>query len=149
LNETMPAGCFSWCPVLKQWDAKKQTTAPASGVEVSINSCCTISLTQNHRQEYPLAIVAQDPVEEESDQVSGLIDVVRPLTSICIQISSENTQAVVPSTTQYIVATGKQALALLQTAASVKPVPLLQDAIEIARKIIEVCEVRGILYTVT
>jgi hypothetical protein len=62
---------------------------------------------------------------------------------------SETTRAVVPSTTQYIVATGKQALALLQTAASVTTVPLLQDAIEIARKIIEVCEVRGILYTVT
>jgi hypothetical protein len=110
-------------------------------------------LTQNHRQEHPLAIVAPDPVaknvmEQESDQVSGLIHVVWQLTSICIQILSQNTRAVVPSTTQYIMVTGKQALALLQTAATVTPVPLLQDAIEIARKIIEICEVRGILYTV-
>jgi len=42
-------------------------------------------------------------------------------------------------------ATGKQALALLQTAASVIPVPLLQDVIGIAMKIIEVYEVRRIL----
>jgi len=41
-------------------------------------------------------------------------------------------------------ATGKQALALLHSTASVIPVPLLQDAIRVAMTIIEVCEVRGI-----
>jgi hypothetical protein len=63
-----------------------------------------------------------------------------------IQKLSENTRAVVPTTTQYIMATGKQALALLQSAASVIPVPLLQEAIGVAMKIIEVCEVCGILH---
>ena len=46
-------------------------------------------------------------------------------------------------------ATGKQALALLQTAAGVIPVPLLQDAIGVAMKIIEVCEVSRILHEKT
>jgi hypothetical protein len=62
-----------------------------------------------------------------------------------IQKLSENPRAAVPTKTQYIVATGKQALALLRSAASVIPVPLLRDAIGVAMKIIEVCEVRGIL----
>jgi hypothetical protein len=66
------------------------------------------------------------------------------MTNIWIQKLSENTQAAVPTATQYITASGKQALALLQSAASVIPVPLLQDAIGVALKIIEVCEVRGI-----
>jgi hypothetical protein len=51
---------------------------------------------------------------------------------------------VVPTATQYITASGKQALALLQSAASVIPVPLLQDAIKVALKVIETCEVRRI-----
>jgi hypothetical protein len=138
-------GFFSWCSLLRRWDAKKQTKV----AELEV-------LTQSPSQEPPLATVevaAPDPVvkklmEPESDEVSGLIHVVWTLMSICVQISSENTRAVVPSTTQYIVATGKQALALLQTAASVTPVPLVQDAIGVARRIIEVCEVRAILFTV-
>ena len=79
----------------------------------------------------------------ESDEVSGLIHVLWTLTNIRIQnLLSEN---IVPTTTQYIMATGKQALALLQSAASVIPVPLLQDAIGIAVKIIQVCGVCRIL----
>jgi len=59
---------------------------------------------------------------------------------------SENTRRVaVPTTTQYVMATGKQALALLQSAASIIPVPFLQEAIGVAMKIIQICEVRGIL----
>jgi hypothetical protein len=58
----------------------------------------------------------------------------------------ENHRTVVPTTAQYIAATGKEALALLQSAASVIPVPLLKEAIGVAVKIIEVCEVRGILH---
>jgi len=116
-----------------------------------------LTLTQTYIQENQLAIVevaAPVPVAEifmepESDEVSGLIHVLWTLTSICIQKLSENTRAVVPTTTQYIKATGKQALTLLQTAASVIPVPLLRDAIGVAMKIIEVCEVRGILYMKT
>ena len=42
----------------------------------------------------------------------------------------------------YITASGKQVLTLLQSAAAIIPVPLLQDAIGVALKIIEVCEVR-------
>jgi hypothetical protein len=64
------------------------------------------------------------------------------MTSIYIQILSENSWSVVPTKTQYIMATGKQALELLHSAASVIPVPLLQDVIRVAIKIIETCEVR-------
>ena len=42
-------------------------------------------------------------------------------------------------------ASGKQALTLLQSAAAIIPVPMLQEAIGVAFKIIEACEVRGIL----
>ena len=47
----------------------------------------------------------------------------------------------VPTTTQYITASGKEVLKLLESAAGVLPVPLLQDTIRIAIKIIELCEV--------
>jgi len=43
----------------------------------------------------------------------------------------------------------KQALALLRSAASVIQVPLLQDAIGIAVKIIQICGVRGINFCIT
>jgi len=113
-----------------------------------------LTLTQTYIQENQLAIVevaapvpvAEIVMEPESDEVSGLVHVLWTLTSICIQKLSENTRAVVPTTTQYIKATGKEALALLQAAAGVIPVPLLRDAIGVAMKIIEVCEVRGILH---
>ena len=108
-------------------------------------------------QEHQLAIVdvaapvpvVQIFIEPGSDEVSESIRIIWILTSICIQKLSEDTRAAVPTTTQYIMATGKQALALLQSAAGVIPVPLLQDAIEIAMKIIEVCEVSGILHRKT
>ena len=47
--------------------------------------------------------------------------------------------------TEYITASGKQVLTLLQSAATVIPVPMLKEAIGVAIKIIEVCEVRKIL----
>ena len=47
--------------------------------------------------------------------------------------------------TKYITASGKQVLTLLQSAAAVIPVPMLREAIGVAVKIIEVCEVREIL----
>lgn len=46
----------------------------------------------------------------------------------------------------YITASGKQVLTLLQSAAAVIPVPMLREAIGVAVKIIEVCEVREILF---
>ncbi len=61
---------------------------------------------------------------------------------ICIQKLSENSRTVVPTKTEYIAATGKEVLTVLQSAAKVMPVPLLQDAIGVALKIIQVCEVR-------
>ena len=60
---------------------------------------------------------------------------------IRIQKSSENPREVFPSTAKYITATGKQALMLLQSAATLIPVPLIKEAIEVAIKIIELCQV--------
>jgi len=42
---------------------------------------------------------------------------------------------------EYTTATGKEILTLLQSAAGVMPVPLLQDAIGVAVKIVQACEV--------
>jgi hypothetical protein len=148
----MSVGCFSWCPPLRRLGAKKQTTE--AKLEVRIDSSCVISLTQI--QEHPLAIVqhaAPVPVakiftEPESDEVNGLNQCPMGSDESFIQKLFENTLEVVPTKTQYIMASGKQALALLQTAASVIPVPLLQDAIGVAMKIIEVCEVCGNLHRV-
>ena len=63
------------------------------------------------------------------------------LTHIWIQESSEIPREVIPTTSKYIAATGKQALTLLQSAASLIPVPLIKEAIGVALKIIELCEV--------
>jgi hypothetical protein len=69
--------------------AKKQTMEN----EVSINSCCGISLTQTYDQELAVVKVAAPvPVakffmEPESDEASALIPDLWTLTSICI---SEN-----------------------------------------------------------
>ncbi|KDR71112.1 hypothetical protein GALMADRAFT_75409, partial [Galerina marginata CBS 339.88] len=51
-----------------------------------------------------------------------------------------NTPSVLPTRTQYVTASAKEVLSLLQSAAGVIPVPLLQESIEVALKIIEVCE---------
>ena len=59
-----------------------------------------------------------------------------------IQKLSENSRTTVPTTTDYISATGKEVLVVLQSAAKIIPVPFLQDAIGVALKIIQVCEVR-------
>ena len=55
---------------------------------------------------------------------------------------SETSQTAVPTTTDYIPATGREVLIVLASAADVIPVPLLQDAIGVALKIIQLCEVR-------
>ena len=65
-----------------------------------------------------------------------------PLTDIGIQKLSEFARTAVPTTSDYITTTGKEVLMVLQSAAEVIPVPLLRDAIGVALKIIEVCEVR-------
>ena len=66
------------------------------------------------------------------------------LTSIWIQLLAENSQRVVPTRTDYAMATVKEVLTLSQSAASVIPVPFLQEAIGLALKIIQLCEVRWI-----
>ena len=65
---------------------------------------------------------------------------------LVIQESSDNPREIIPTTAQYITATGNQALRLLQTAAPFIPVPLIKEAIDVALKIIEVCEVCKILH---
>jgi hypothetical protein len=57
---------------------------------------------------------------------------------------AENSQTVVPTKTDYALATVKEVLTLSQSAASVIPVPFLQEAIGVALKIIQLCEVRWI-----
>ena len=64
------------------------------------------------------------------------------LTQIWIQESSEKPREVIPTTAEYIMATGKQTLVVLQSAAAFIPVPLIREAVGIALKIIEVCEKR-------
>ena len=66
------------------------------------------------------------------------------LTSMWIQNLFGNSQSVVPTKTDYTVATVKEVLTLSQSAAGVAPVPFLQEAIGVALKIIQVCEVRRI-----
>ena len=57
------------------------------------------------------------------------------------QESSKGNEGAVPTVAQYAVASGKEVLTILESAAGVIPVPLLQEAIGVALKIIEVCEV--------
>ena len=59
-----------------------------------------------------------------------------------IQKLPENSQSIVPKKMNYTVATVKEVLTLSQSAAAVVPVPFLQEAIGVALKIIQVCEVR-------
>ena len=56
----------------------------------------------------------------------------------------ENSQSVVPTKTDYAMATVKEVLTLAHSAAPVIPVPFLKEAIGVALKIIELCEVCGI-----
>jgi hypothetical protein len=55
---------------------------------------------------------------------------------------AENSQSLVPTKTDYAMATVKEVLTLAQSAASVIPVPFLKEAIGVALKIIQLCEVR-------
>ena len=52
---------------------------------------------------------------------------------------SENSRDIIPTTAKYITATGKQ-----KSAASLIPVPLIKEAIGVALKVIELCEVSKI-----
>jgi len=48
---------------------------------------------------------------------------------------------VIPETREYVAASGKGVIMVLRSAAELVPVPLLKDALGLAIKIIEVCEV--------
>ena len=121
-----------------------------------INSDCVNFLTINCVQTLPeneLVFVSatMECTEEDRDMGSNSKAAVRGLilifpssslwSHIWIQESSENSREVIPTTAKYITATGKQALTLLQSAASLIPVPLIKEAIGVALKIIELCEV--------
>jgi len=58
-----------------------------------------------------------------------------------IWIQNENSRTGVPKR-GYTMATVKEVLTLSQSVAKVMPVPLLQDAVGLALKIIQLCEVR-------
>jgi len=59
-----------------------------------------------------------------------------------IQNLFENSQSVVPTKTDYAMATVKEVLTLSQSTPGVTLVPFLQEAIGVALMIIQVCEVR-------
>ena len=149
----MLVGCFSWCRPLKPW--KPKITETKSEVSNQFRLCnfsttnCVQKLPENE-----VAIVTETKentsvedrvIETNSKAVRGLIlHPANSLTHIWIQKSSETPEEVVPTTIKYITATGKQALTLLQSAAALIPVPMIQEAIGVALKIIELCEVRKI-----
>ncbi|EDR09014.1 uncharacterized protein LACBIDRAFT_326687 [Laccaria bicolor S238N-H82] len=54
--------------------------------------------------------------------------------------SSGNNRAFVPTTTEHIAVSEKQVLTLLHVASNVIPVPLVQETIGVAPKVIELCE---------
>ena len=54
----------------------------------------------------------------------------------------EESQNIVPTKTEYAISTVKEVLTMSQSAASVIPVPFLNEAIGVALKIIQLCEVR-------
>ena len=66
---------------------------------------------------------------------------VNSLTDIWFQKLSESSRTGVPTKLEYTATTGEEVLTLLQSAAGVMPVPLLQDAIRVALKVIQLCEV--------
>ena len=146
----MSSGCFSWCPLLLP--RKSKFTETVSEVRINSGHGCANSLTTwtkcvQKLLENELAIV---PATRETSltnpkAVRGMIHCPAiSLTRILIQKLSENPREVVPSTTKYITATGKQTLMLLQSAATLIPVPAIKEVIGVALKIIEICEVRKI-----
>ena len=116
---------------------KSRKWAISSGYANFLTANCVQKLPEN------VAIISETKQNEtNSKAVRGLIlHPANSLTHIWIQKSYETPQ-VIPSTTKYITATGKQALILLQSAAALIPVPMIQEAIGVALKIIGLCEVR-------
>ena len=123
--------------------------------EVSIDSGCANSLTNSciqNSSESQLAVVSAEKgvyicqALSYGDEFRGGEEIDSyPANSLThIQKSSENPREVVP-TTKYITSSEKPILVFFPSAAALEPIPLLQEAIGVALKIIEVCEVREIL----
>jgi hypothetical protein len=117
--------------------------------EVSSYSGCANPLTNSCVQNSPeiqLAIVSAKKHTSVKDRVmdtnSKAVRGSIPANALMhMQKSSEDFREIVPTAPKHIAANGKQALMLLQSAAAFIPV---QEAIGVALKIIEVCEVREI-----
>ena len=132
------------------WGAKKKSTEKKLP-EVSANLCCAISLTYScvQKLESPSTIVptttpaaAKSLKEPKPDEVRWSVRPAIFLTSILIQNFPKNSQSDVPTKTDYTITTVKEVLILAQSASLVVPVPFLTEAIGIALKIMQLCEVR-------
>lgn len=61
---------------------------------------------------------------------------------VCISDNDDKRASVVPATLEYAMESGKETLKVLKSAANLIPVPFLQEAIQVALKVLELCEVR-------
>ncbi|KDR84308.1 hypothetical protein GALMADRAFT_237072 [Galerina marginata CBS 339.88] len=113
----MSAGCFSWCPLPSRWSSKKRLEETKSDEKLPEDQLAVVLKMTEHT-------AAGNQIMNRN------VDMKPP----------ENTPSVVPTRTQYVTASAKEVLSLLQSAAGVIPVPLLQESIDVALKIIEVCE---------
>ncbi|PPR03756.1 hypothetical protein CVT26_005795 [Gymnopilus dilepis] len=120
----MSAGCFSWCPIPRPRHAKPKSSTNSSKSDAS---------TSGHVQKLPekLSNSANSKIPNEKAKA---IDIA-PESS-----TSTKSRSAAPTTAQYVTASGKEVLTILESAAGVIPVPLLQEAIGVALKIIEVLE---------
>ena len=141
----MSAGSsFSWRRPHIPWGAKKKSKE-SKLPEVSANLClCNFIYTQLHPE------TGRKTCDRPSNNACWWGEMVDSCPAILwrpyrVQQWAENSQNAVPTKTDYAVATVKEVLTLAQSAASVIPVPLLKEAIGVALKIIQVCEVRWIL----
>ena len=136
------AGCCSWCSLLVPWKTKSAETKS----EVSIDSGSSKTSHDNQpnkdRQGIERGYICRGR-SQGGEKILLFLSCQSTLwrTSEIQKLSENNTREVVPPTAKYITATGKQGLILLQSAATVIPVPLIQEAIKVAIRIIEVCEV--------
>ena len=142
----MGTGCFSWCRLHILWSAKKKFPQVSTRVMLrNLFDTYLRSETGKSTGERPNNNFCQEVYGAEIrwSETVGSRPVIS-LTSIWVQNLSENSQSVVPTKADYTMATVKEVLTLSQSAAGVTPVPFLQEAIGVALKIIQVCEVRRI-----
>ena len=143
---TMCAGCFSWCRMRLPWVAKKKSTE-SKLPEVSANYVAQFLLTHRCIQKLesepailPATMLAENFVNPNPDEVRWSVHL-RYLSNVHIWIQ-QLSQNIVPTKADYAMATVKEVLTLAQSAASVIPIPFLKEAIVVALRIIQLCEVR-------